>query len=952
MASTESSPLRQRVERNDSDGRLEVDCASVMSFNASDVGYDPNVKKTSFRIGDEGDEHEKQQQQQLHWFSRICINLVAYIQNHCAALLTSGFIFLVLSAGSVGLCVTYFGALQSGVEDDVLDLATETGKYFGDQLDRATLPLLSLSQMVAELGVFHRLAQEIGAAHQPGSLDYRSETRRNLTNSMCEDPAVVARYDRVAQTIESNSRMQDYIMLLELAPYGVVCLLHPRINGTDYTRQHPLSTNVVLGMDYFSEPLLGLGEDSITSSNPIVLNGPDKLEIPCRNPTRGREGGGCRDRGYVASVMEARLPIQVPGYRIELQNGTSSSDVYPFWGFAIAKIHWNAMVEDSKVFQNFAKKGYEFQLTRQDHSENHTIVTKVLAQSLTYNDRYWLGHDSMITTTIPTVYGETWSMTVCYKAAAPWRVWVIPLLIVLCFCVSYLVFKLILQKQEHINMKGEARAQESKVQTERNMTAYFAHELRNPLSAMDSALKAMPDEELTEPVKELITGMRLCSAFMSSIMNNLLDVRKIEEGQLTLKRSPINVENLVQSLHRMFLPNVRLGVDFIWRSDISNDDRKWVIGDNHRLRQIFTNVITNALKYTTSGSVTISIGWEDSYQSTSEAGSLVTDVTARETTEEPPTEQSVPCPSCTFGPVDTVHVFRESASNDIEKNQPFKSRGESPLAQPKSIMKSSNHTPVNNTNGETRQQQQQQQLANGGESPPPPPPRLRFECADTGPGILKSHQKELFKKFVQRGGAPGTGLGLAISKHLVDLMGGEIYYESDPTVKPGSSCVVLLPLPLCMAPSPPDKPGGETKPDLEVKDAPIQEPMSLLIVDDIKMNRTMLKRRFQKGVIPNGTIVEAPTGEKALEMCEQQSFDVIVMDQYMEDAGGILLGTDTIAALRRMGVQSLIVGCSGNDIENEFLEAGADLCWQKPLPTNGKIILQLNKYLKSSSRRS
>jgi len=207
---------------------------------------------------------------------------------------------------------------------------------------------------------------------------------------MCEDDAVVARYDRVADRIKSNSRMQDYIMLLELAPYGVVCLLHPRINGTDYTRQHPLSSNVILGLDYFSEPLRGLGDYSIASSNIVSLNGPDKLEIPCRKPARGGEGGGCRDNGYLASVMEARLPIPVPGYRMEIQNGTSNVE-YPFWGFAITKIHWNAIVDDSKLFQNFAKKGYEFQLTRQDHSENNTIVTKVLAQSLSFKFRaHWV----------------------------------------------------------------------------------------------------------------------------------------------------------------------------------------------------------------------------------------------------------------------------------------------------------------------------------------------------------------------------------------------------------------------------------------------------------------------------------------------------------------------------------------------------------------------------------
>ena len=65
-------------------------------------------------------------------------------------------------------------------------------------------------------------------------------------------------------------------------------------------------------------------------------------------------------------------------------------------------------------------------------------------------------------------------------------------------------------------------SQEAKVETERNMTAYFAHELRNPLHAVDNALISMPDG-LSGSAQELVDSMKLCTGFMSSIMNNLLD---------------------------------------------------------------------------------------------------------------------------------------------------------------------------------------------------------------------------------------------------------------------------------------------------------------------------------------------------------------------------------------------------------------------------------------------
>jgi CheY-like chemotaxis protein len=220
---------------------------------------------------------------------------------------------------------------------------------------------------------------------------------------------------------------------------------------------------------------------------------------------------------------------------------------------------------------------------------------------------------------------------------------------------------------------------------------------------------------------------------------------------------------------------------------------------------------------------------------------------------------------------------------------------------------------------------------------------LRFECEDTGPGIPKHDQKKLFQRFVQRGGEPGTGLGLAIAKHLVELIGGSIFFESDPSVKVGTNCIVILPLPPCDAPI--GLPCED--PSLDI----LQDELKVLLIDDIKMNRTMLRRRILKGIAPNCIFTEASTGEEALEICSRSTFDVIVVDQYMQEAGGMIIGTDVVCAMRESKIESIIVGCSGNDIEDLFLDAGADWVWKKPMPSNRKILSQLHGALRKRKQK-
>jgi CheY-like chemotaxis protein len=117
-------------------------------------------------------------------------------------------------------------------------------------------------------------------------------------------------------------------------------------------------------------------------------------------------------------------------------------------------------------------------------------------------------------------------------------------------------------------------------------------------------------------------------------------------------------------------------------------------------------------------------------------------------------------------------------------------------------------------------------------------------------------------------------------------------------------------------------------------------------MDDVKMNRMMLQGRITKAIAPNAKIALAASGEEAMEIVKEQKFDVIICDQYMEESGGVMVGTDAIIAMRREGMDSFIIGCSGNDLEDEFLEAGADMVWGKPMPSNNEIIQQFRQGLK------
>ncbi|KAH7573999.1 hypothetical protein ACOSQ2_008268 [Xanthoceras sorbifolium] len=304
----------------------------------------------------------------------------------------------------------------------------------------------------------------------------------------------------------------------------------------------------------------------------------------------------------------------------------------------------------------------------------------------------------------------------------------------------------------------------------KQMLATMSHEIRSPLSGVVSMADILSNTRLDREQRSLLDVMISSGDLVLQLINDILDLSKVESGVMKLEATKFRPREVVK--HVLQTAAASLQKILTLEGHIADDVPIEVVGDVLRIRQILTNLISNAIKFTPEGKVGIKL----------------------EVIPEPPFAQEG---------LHQKSIAYESTTN-AAKEENHQSTSHTSCDQKGFHGNDEPGTTVSCGNS----------MDGDSEEPPQVPETtvwIRCDVYDTGIGIPENALPTLFKKYMQVSADHarkygGTGLGLAICKQLVELMGGRLTVTS--TVHCGSTFTFILPYkvsPICDHSDDPDE---------------------------------------------------------------------------------------------------------------------------------------------------
>ena len=175
------------------------------------------------------------------------------------------------------------------------------------------------------------------------------------------------------------------------------------------------------------------------------------------------------------------------------------------------------------------------------------------------------------------------------------------------------IFDLIVLRIFNRQLKAAAKEAELASRAKTDFLSAMSHDIRTPMNAIIGltliAEKNVDDQKL---VSENLRKINLASNHLLTLINDILDISKVESGKLNVSPQAFSIVETVENLMNLSQPMIKeKNIDFSFH--ISRMDKEYLYADQLRLNQIYINILSNAIKYTeANGSVTVDMKEEES----------------------------------------------------------------------------------------------------------------------------------------------------------------------------------------------------------------------------------------------------------------------------------------------------------------------------------------------------
>jgi signal transduction histidine kinase/ligand-binding sensor domain-containing protein/DNA-binding response OmpR family regulator len=352
--------------------------------------------------------------------------------------------------------------------------------------------------------------------------------------------------------------------------------------------------------------------------------------------------------------------------------------------------------------------------------------------------------------------------------------------------------------------------------------ANMSHEIRTPMNAILGFSELLRTQLAASKERNYLDAISSSGRTLLTLINDILDLSKIEAGKLELQYEPVSIARVVDEIQKVF--SIKAGEKGIkLLTEIDPKLPRGLMLDEVRLRQVLFNVVGNALKFTEKGQVKIR-AWADE------------------------NEQGAPHP-------DPLPKGEGESADARGNSETFEKHQDRPTALPLPGV---------------RESQPEETRVN-----------LLLEVSDTGIGIPKAQQEHIFGAFSQVAGQStrkfgGTGLGLTITKRLTEMMLGVVTVRSEPGK--GSTFRFVFPNVAITELADSDAVATDGQGDFNQF-----APATLLVADDVALNRALLAGYFEGTA---HKLITATNGLEALQQAEKHRPDVILMDMRMPELDG------------------------------------------------------------------